>query len=250
MGPDFSYQKSNSVERFYRASSAKDLIKSQVKVGESDLWILSDREIRDQVAKLLKIYRRQLKEYIYNHPDFATTLKPFPSDPEAPELVRKMIEVSGKAGVGPMAAVAGTIAGFIGKDISSTCSEVIIENGGDIYLRSAVERVISIYAGKSEFSKKVGVLLPASPDGIGICTSAGTVGPSLSFGSADAAVIISPDVALADSIATATANRILKTSDLQKAIDFASSISKITGIIVIKDDKMAAWGEVNLVPIE
>jgi ApbE superfamily uncharacterized protein (UPF0280 family) len=249
MSFESSYSKSSCVERLYRSAAASDLLKFRVEVGESDLWILSDQDIHYDVQKHLKTFRQQLKEYIYNFPEFAITLQPYPDDPEAPELVSWMITATSKAGVGPMASVAGVIAGMIGRQFKNCCRELIIENGGDIYLHTVTERIISIYAGDSAFSMKTGVVIPPEPHGLGVCTSAGTVGPSLSFGRADAAVVISPDVGLADAVATAVANRIQTTADLTKAIDFASTISGITGVVVIKNDKMAAWGEVKLVPL-
>ena len=94
------------------------------------------------------------------------------------------------------------------------------------------------------------MVIPPEPHGLGVCTSAGTVGPSFSFGRADAAVVISPDVGLADAVATAVANRIQTTADLAKAVDFASTISGITGVVAIKEDKMAAWGKVELVSLD
>lgn len=243
------YRKRNDVERFYRSAVASDLNKFRVAVGESDLWILASADIQAQVKKLLTLYRRHLKEYIHNYPGFAATLQPYPADHEAPELVQKMITASAKAGVGPMAAVAGAIAGLIGRDLKNNCPELIIENGGDIYLHTKTPRTISIYAGQSIFSLKLGLQLPPQPDGLGVCTSAGTVGPSLSLGRADAAVIISPDAALADAVATAAANRVQKISDLPAAIELARAVPGITGAVVIKGDKMAAWGSVDLVPL-
>jgi uncharacterized protein len=244
-----SYPKSSCVERVYRSAAAPDLLKFRVEVGESDLWILTNQDIRSEVQKWLKMYRQQLKEYIYQNPEFAVTLQPYPNDPQAPELVSWMIDASTRAGVGPMASVAGVMAGMIGRQFKNQCLELIIENGGDIYLNTVTERIISIYAGDSAFSMKTGIVISPQPNGLGVCTSAGTVGPSLSFGKADAAVIISPDVGLADAVATAVANRIQTTRDLTNAVNFGSTISGITGVVAIKQDKMAAWGEVKLVPL-
>lgn len=243
------YLKQNDVDRNYRSLAATDLQKYRVVRGESDLWILSSHDIRAEVKHLLTLYRRELKEFIFKYPVFLTTLEPYPVNPRSPELVRRMSVAGAKAGVGPMASVAGAIAGLIGENIRSEVSDLIIENGGDIYLRSTRERRIAIYAGNSPFSMKIALEIPPNPDGIGICTSAGTVGPSLSFGTADATVIISADVALADATATAAGNLISKTADLESAIDFVKSIPDVSGVLLIKDDKMAAWGEIKLIPL-
>jgi ApbE superfamily uncharacterized protein (UPF0280 family) len=247
-GPDLHYQKREDVEREYRSANAAELLKFRVVVGESDLWILANLDLQPTVEDLLKRYRRQLKEYIYHHPVFKETFSPYPRDEHAPKLIQWMIDSSAKVNVGPMAAVAGAIAGIIGLEIDTGVTELIIENGGDIYLRSSKERTISVHAGKSVFSGKIGLVIPPQPLGLGICTSAGTVGPSVSLGKADAVVIISPDTALADSTATATGNLIQDASDLSKAIDFAKSIPEIRGVLLIKDDKMAAWGEIEVAP--
>lgn len=247
--PDL-YTKSHDVERAYRECSAGDLSSYRICIGESDLLIQSGKDLRAVIAQQLKSLRRQIKQYIAIYPVFATSLTPFPPDEQAPEVVRWMVETTARAGVGPMAAVAGAIAGMLGKGIEPEVSDLIIENGGDIYLRSTRERVIAVHAGKSVLSNRIGLLIPAHREGIGICTSAGTVGPSLSFGKADACVIISPDAALADAVATAAGNLVKTIRDLEQAVRFAQNIAEITGVLIIKDDRMTAWGEIELVPVK
>lgn len=250
MFANFDYQKKDDVERKYRVAAAPDLLKFRVAVGESDLMVLTSQDLRSEVTTRLKILRRQLKEYIDQHPEFQETLEPYPEDEKAPELIKWMIEVAAKAGVGPMASVAGAIAGMIGQEIDSGITELIIENGGDIYLRSTRERIVAIYAGKSIFSNQIGLAITPQPNGLGICASAGTVGPSLSFGRADAVAIISPDVALADAVATAAGNLIKETGDLPKVIDFTKKIGGIMGALFIIDDQMAVWGDLQIVPLK
>jgi len=241
MNGDFGeYQKRIDTERTYRLMTNSELEAYRVSVGESDLWVLSEQEKQAEIKKMLKNLRIQLKDYIDRAPIFATTLVPYPDDLMACELVRWMISASNKAGVGPMATVAGAIAASIGKQFPG---EVMIENGGDIYLCSSKERVIAIAAGKSPFSGKIGLKLPPSPDGIGICTSAGTVGPSLSFGKADAVVIIAADTALADAVATGAGNLIQVPNDFEKALAYVQQIPEIQGALLIKNTQMAAWGE-------
>ncbi|MCQ2058178.1 MAG: UPF0280 family protein, partial [Bacteroidaceae bacterium] len=105
---------------------------------------------------------------------------------------------------------------------------------------------ISVFAGQSPLSEKVGIHIPASAFPLGICTSSGTVGPSLSFGKADAMMVVCRDVLLADSFATAMANRIQTVSDLQPVIDMCSENSDILGALAVKDDRMAICGEFEL----
>ncbi|MCL6588583.1 MAG: UPF0280 family protein [Firmicutes bacterium] len=249
-----SYSKRTDVDRDYRAAICAGAGNStaacesfRIAIGESDLWVRASENIREAVEKELKFLRRQLKEYLYSHPGFQESLQPYPFDGQAPELIQWMVWAATQAGVGPMAAVAGAIAGMIGRKLSPGVSELIIENGGDIYLRSTVERIVAIYAGTSVLSNKIGLKFPPAPSGIGICTSAGRVGPSLSLGTTDATVVVSPDTALADAAATAVGNRVQKPADLPHAIDFAKTISGITGVLLIQGDKLAAWGDLEIV---
>jgi ApbE superfamily uncharacterized protein (UPF0280 family) len=246
------YRKRADVERSYRSAAAHDLLQYRVAVGESDLWIQSEHDFKQEIEHLLKSYRRQIKGYLDAHPGFLEALTPWPEDQQAPEIVQLMIRAAKSTGVGPMAAVAGAIAAMIGKAFEPQIHpELIIENGGDIYLRSLKERVIAVFAGSnSPFSGKLGVLIQPQPEGIGVCTSSGIIGPSLSFGKADAVMVTASDPALADAAATAGANSVRNCSDLPKAIALLKSISGIRGALIIKEQKIAAWGEIELVPLD
>ncbi|MCM8761299.1 MAG: UPF0280 family protein, partial [Candidatus Omnitrophica bacterium] len=150
-------------------------------------------------------------------------------------------------GVGPMAAVAGAIAESVGRDLVLYSDEIIIENGGDIFMKTFKKRTLGIYAGEdSPFTGKLAIEVGPAEDGIGICTSSGTVSHSLSFGKSDAVVIISDDTALADAAATAAANILKTPDDLNKAIDFAKGISGVTGVLVMIQDRIGMWGKVVL----
>ncbi len=246
-----NYPTRSDIHRNYRSSLVNDLLKYRIVIGESDLWVLSEQNLKADLERLLKFYRRQLKEYSHSHPGFLEALTPWPEDFQAPEMIQSMIWASRLTGVGPMAAVAGTIAAMIGRKFNpNNIPELIIENGGDIYLRSSKERLVSVFAGiESPFSGKIGILIPPQPKGIGICTSSGTLGPSLSFGKADAVMVIASEPSLADAAATAGANRVKNNSDLPRTISFLQDIPGIKGALVIKDQKIAVWGEIELTPI-
>src|SRR5690554_2775879 len=219
----------------------------RIVVGETDLWLESSQDCREKAEKLVRDLRRPLRSYINRHPAFLTTLKPWPVDPGAPELVKKMIAASRKAGVGPMAAVAGALAGMLGESLLAVgVNELFIENGGDLFFTRQKPRIIAVYAGRSPFSWKVGLKVTTG-EPLSICTSAGTVGPSLSMGKADAAVIVSPDAALADAVATAAGNKIHKSSALAKTAEYIASVPGISGVLLICGTKLAAWGEIELV---
>jgi ApbE superfamily uncharacterized protein (UPF0280 family) len=243
------------LERSYRKlHRQQDLVHFQVIVKETDLDIGVCRDrytlaLVQWTEKLVRNIRRPLEEYIERDPQFLTTLSPCPLLPEAPQIVREMAMAAEVAGVGPMAAVAGTMAAWVGKELSRRSREVIVENGGDIYLRTNRLRSVGIFAGQSPLSNRIALEIRPSQSPLGICTSSGRVGPSLSLGKADAVVILSPEASLADAVATATGNRIQTKEDLAKAVNWASNIPDIIGALAIMDDQLAAQGQIKLCPI-
>ena len=202
--------------------------------------------VRSRTYRLVKKYRKIVEDYIFRHPEFLTSLKPVDCEPQAPTIISSMC-LSGKiAGVGPMAAVAGAMAEFVGRELSNITPELIIENGGDIFLQSNRQRKIAIFAGASPFSGRLNLVTPPCPGGFGICTSSGTVGHSLSFGKADAVTITSPSASLADAIATACCNLVQTENDINKGLDFARSCQSVEGALIIVNDKIGIWGKIEL----
>lgn len=153
------------------------------------------------------------------------------------------------ANVGPMASVAGAIAEALGEEMSQYCKEIIIENGGDLYIKSRQKRIIAIFASKTRFSYQIGIEIAGDETPLGLCTSSGTIGSSMSLGKADAVVIKANTASLADAVATATANIIKTSQDLKPAVEFANRITGITGVLAIKDNLLAAWGDLKIVKI-
>src|SRR4030042_7047521 len=170
----------------------KDLVSFTVVVKETDLYVRASRNLKSKTLRLVLKYREGLESYIERHPAFLTSLEPVAVGDDAPRIVQLMADSARKVGVGPMASVAGAIAEFVGTELLAFSPEVIIENGGDIYLKSLEKRVVGIYAGKSPLSGKIGLEINGEDTPLGISTSSGTVGHSLSFGKADAAIAISP----------------------------------------------------------
>jgi hypothetical protein len=145
-----------------------------------------------------------------------------------------------------MAAVAGAIAERVGRELMKLSPEVIVENGGDIFMKTLTNRLVGVYAGSSPFTGKIALEVEPEETPLGICTSSGTVGHSLSYGSADAVIVISPSAALADAAATAIGNLIQESGDIPMGIEFAQDIAGLKGVLIIKGDKLGIWGEVKI----
>ena len=227
-----------------------DLTSFHVAVKETDLYIRAKRDLQDEALRAILGYRTSLEQYIELNPQFLTAMEPIPIPEDAPKIVSEMAEAAERAGVGPMAAVAGAIAAGVGRELMKLSPEVIVENGGDIFLHIRRKRTVGVYAGDSPFSG--GLVLEIEPEEtpMGICTSSGTVGHSISFGRADAVIVLSPSAALADAAATATANRVKRAGDIPRGIAFAQGVVGLGGVVIIKDDRIGVWGRVKLSGVE
>jgi ApbE superfamily uncharacterized protein (UPF0280 family) len=223
-----------------------DLVKFEVIVKETDLLVRAERDLSKETRELVLKYRHQLETYIAMNPQFQKSLLPLMDDSYAPEIVREMIRASQLARVGPMAAVAGAMAEMISKDLLKLSKEVIVENGGDIYLATSRERTIGIYAGDSPLSFKMGIVISPEETPLGVCTSSGTVGPSLSFGKADAVCILSKSAVLADAAATAVGNVVKEKKDIELGLERGTEIAGVLGTLIIVEEKMGLWGNIKL----
>lgn len=224
-----------------------DLVSFTVAVKETDLYIRADRDLTPEAQAAIHDVRSPLEEYIREHPLFLHSLEPVEVENGVAEIVRLMAEAARLANVGPMAAVAGAVAEMVGRKLLAFSPEVIVENGGDIFLKVSTKRQIGIYAGESLFTGKLAIEVGPGQTPLGICTSSGTVGPSLSLGMADAAIILASSSALADAAATAVGNMVKGEQDIDASIEHGKRIKGVTGIVVIVGGSMGAWGDIKLV---
>ena len=235
---------------FYRKwVNAEDLTPFNVAEKETDLLILADRVLEKEAKELALKYRKDIEGYICRYPEFRTSLIPIEDNDAAPAIVKDMLRAAISSDVGPMAGVAGAVSEYVGRGLLKFSTEVIVENGGDIFLKINKPRVLGVFAGKSKFTKRIGIEITPQDTPIGVCTSSGTVGHSLSFGLTDATIIVSKNTALADCAATRVGNAVKTAADVEKGIDCAKSIKGVMGAVIIIGDKLAGWGEVKLVSI-
>jgi len=235
-------------ERFYRKRvRSSGLVTFEVAVKETDLQISAERNLEKETRDLAFEARHQIESYIQTRLDFLTALDPYPEDPYAPPLVKEMIESTREVGVGPMASVAGAIAEYVGRHLLEKTDQVIVENGGDLFIKARRPVTVSVFAGTSPLSEKIGLVIPPKLMPLGVASSSGTVGHSLSLGKADVGCVLAPSAALADAAATALCNRIQGPKDLSTIDEWAGRLKGILGALVILGDKMATWGKIELV---
>jgi ApbE superfamily uncharacterized protein (UPF0280 family) len=244
--------KYTGTHRFYRYQHRKPQgwESFRVKYRETDLWVRARANLEKEAMETVLTCRLQLERYIAAHEDFLRSLVPLPDDPFAPPVARRMLAAAISAGVGPMASVAGAVAEAVGVSLARFSDAVIVENGGDCYLDMREETTVGIFAGPSSpFTGRIAIKLAPERFPLGVCTSSATVGPSLSFGKADAVTVLSRNTALADAAATRLGNMVKTRADIDRALALAPSIPSVEAVLIAIKDKIGIWGDIELAPV-
>jgi len=237
-------------QRTYRRSmEPSGLTCFGVRARESDLYVCAERDLSDEAEDLLLRVRWDLESYVAKHPRFAESYVPVQVEVDAPAIVQQMARAAWRANVGPMAAVAGAVAEYVARGLAEYSGNVIVENGGDVYLVGDRERVVALWADQPGVDL-IGLRIPAGMQPVAVCTSSAKVGPSLSFGSADAVTAIAHDGALADAVVTALANTVHSAEDIPRAVEAAQLVPGVFGVLATVEGHVGAWGNIHLVPLE
>lgn len=234
--------------RYRQSVDATGLVSFEVLHGETDLQISASRDLTAEAAAIVADVRGDLEAYIGAHPRFAESYVPLGVEPDAPEIVRVMAAAGEAAGVGPMASVAGAVAERVARGLAVYSPEVLVENGGDLYLMGCTARHVLLLAGDSPLSGRVALAIPAEHLPCAVCTSSGTVGHSVSLGSAHAVTVLAESGAIADATATAAGNLVHSAGDIERALERALAVSGVRGAAVVAGERVGALGGVTLVP--
>ncbi|MBN2200842.1 UPF0280 family protein [bacterium] len=209
---------------------------------ETIVTLICDPAFFDAGERSLRRSRDCVEAYIASDPEYRDTHAPYAPRENADRLVLRMADEAARAGVGPMASVAGALADACLADLlAAGADEAVVDNGGDIALFIRRPIRVGLYAGASPMTGLAFDVAPR-PGVFGICTSSGTVGHSFSYGRADAAVVIAANAALADAAATALGNRVRSAGDLESCFDFLQGLESVEGGLAILGDRMGMWG--------
>jgi ApbE superfamily uncharacterized protein (UPF0280 family) len=241
------------VEDYRWLVTGSDLVSSRVRIRESDLLVRADRDLARSARTSLARCRGEVEEYLFRHPEWGRSLVPVPAGGDPPAIIAAMSRAAAACGVGPMATVAGALAWFVGRELSALCGEVIVENGGDLYLDCRRERTILVRTvPESAFPARFGIRIPARPQPFGAAASSGTGGRSLSWGRAAAAVVLATDSLVADGAATALGNRVRRPERglIETAVEAVAAIPSVLGCLAVCGDLLAARGDIELVELD
>ncbi len=224
-----------------------DELSFQVVVGETDLWVAAQKDLSREVSLLAAKLRGEIQAYTALDPNFRTSFVPINVSKNAPEVVRRMAAGARLAGVGPFAAVAGTIAQMITEELEAISPEMVVENGGDIYIIGRRERVVGLLPDLDN-DALLGLRIPAKALPLAICSSSARIGHSLSFGQGDLATVLAPDGSFADAAATALCNMLHAAEDIPLVIEQAKAWAKhgLQGIFVQCAGQLGLWGKFEL----
>jgi len=224
---------------------------------ETDLWIAVSSDSYDQSVENFSMdriifYRGILDRHIQKFPDFLDSLTPIPKESGTNPLIYDMYRASEIAGTGPMSAVAGAVAEYICKELIRQFGfpEVVVENGGDIFMNLIHPATISVHAGPSPLSGKIGLVIMPEQTPLSICCSSGTEGHSLSFGTADACVVVCRSGALADALATAGCNDVKSSEAVVYVTEQMLKRPEVISVVVIKDDKVGIGGKIEITVLD
>jgi len=223
------------------------MIKKRILIQETNILLTSDVKPQYLLSFIIKC-REELKSYIRLNPEFKTSLEPL-KIVETPLIVKMMGEAANIAGVGPMAAVAGTISQLtLNFLLNHNAQHAIVDNGGDIALKTNKEVIMGLYAGGSSLSGRIGFRIKPRRNAMGICTSSGTVGHSISFGQADSVTVLASSASAADALATSIANHAtgqgeveLVENCLAKAEEFREHLR---GVLVVVGESAGTVGKI------
>jgi len=230
--------------------SGQGLVTFTVALGQTDLLVAARLDLSKEALTSAARHRSAVEDYVRTHPRFATSLEPMEARENAPDIAKRMARAAAAAGVGPLAAVAGAIAEAVGQDLLRLTDEVIVENGGDIFLSTRRRRTVGLYAGPSALTGKLALVIEPEDTPLGICTSSGSFGHSLSFGAADACTVLARSAALADAVATSLANRIREPADLGEALAATRIPHEVSGVVATIAGQVAIWGQLRLTHID
>lgn len=222
------------------------IVRTHFEVGQTALAIVCDGVFLDTVRDAVFRAREIVESKIAEDPFFGITYDPYPPKEGDDALIIRMCQASERAGVGPMAGVAGAVADHAVRAAAEAgCRHIVIENGGDISMLTDRPVHIGLFAGEKGFED---LALEVGPTGrvCGICSSSGKIGPSVSFGSSGICTVFSEDTVLADCCATALGNMISSGTkeELAHSAETVCSIEGVDGCICVCNGSMSVCGTV------
>jgi len=229
------------IEKKYRDYRGRQN-QQEIVYKNADILLTSETVFpRQTVLSALKEYYSQVETYVQEHPEFQASLSPVAAYPQAPQIIQDMSAASFLSTIGPFSAVAGAIAHYVGMALLPQCRQLIIENGGDLFLKIDSPKRIGLYAGEGSWVNNLYIEAGPSSTPFGIAASSGTMGHSLSLGNADLVIVAAESAIIADTFVTILCNRIKTRQDIHPVMECYKANPVIRGIGICLDEEMYVW---------
>lgn len=228
-----------------------EFVHAKVEIGETAATIAAERRYIADAVAAIRSERGHIERKVRQDRFFLTTFEPYEACADDPPVVKRMCDATAKAGVGPMASVAGAVAAeAVEAMVRAGCAHCWVDNGGDIALKLDKAITLEVFS-DLDSGKAFGFDLSPTQKPMGICSSSGRLGHSISFGNSDVVVAIAEDAVLADALATAIGNRVVDRESLKTCFDPFKSIPGIIGSLAVLDGEVAVFGKVpELIEVE
>lgn len=180
---------------------------SKIDIDETHIRLTSDLASHDLKRYIFNI-RNDLKNYIFRNAEFSISFEPLNMpDEDVSDIVLMMYESSIISDVGPMACVAGTISEMsLNYLIELESQYSIVENGGDIAVVNDEKVLCGIFSNNNVLGNNIAFEINKRKKPLGICSSSGKIGHSISFGESDCVTVLGNSASICDGLATRIAN--------------------------------------------
>lgn len=225
-------------------------VQAKLEIGETAATIAAEGRFIEPAVEAVKSARREIERQVRRDTFFLTTMEPYVPDDPGP-LVLRMCRAAEAAGVGPMATVAGAVAqAALEAMYAEGCRHGWVDNGGDVAL--VLDRPVTMEVFHQPGARDAfGLVLGPTEGAVGVCSSSGRLGHSISLGNSDVALAMADSAVLADALATSIGNRVTGPGSLDTCFDHVKTVPGILGALAMLDGQAAMFGRLpELVEVE
>lgn len=220
------------------------LVPFDVHLGSLVLHVQAVQNLQDEARAAALRHWEQVEAYASRHSTFKSSLVPIPVGGDAPPLVRAMGAASAAAGVGAIVSLPGALAEALARDLARLSRLVVVSAEGDTFAIDARPRVFVV--DPREGGAGIAVAVRSQRPYAFYCTS-GRVRVKPAIGRARAVAVLADHGAVADAAASAMGQAIHRPSQVARALELASRLPGVRGVVVLAEGRIGVWGSIEIV---
>lgn len=213
-----------------------------VRIQDMVLRITAPPDYYEEARASAMGFWEQLQAYGIRNPEFRTSKRPLAEVPEdAPEVVRRMVEIATGVGVGPMFTFPGALTDHVAATLSRFVPELVIVNGGDYYIAARKASKLTVY---QRDGQPMSVVIRPERCPMGVYTTMGAM--QTPADTADGVVVLADSCILADAAAAAVMAILKRPESFGGALTFLRHLQGVHGGIVIHEERIGVAGSVEI----